>query len=183
MKIVAMVGSNRKDSYNMKLTSFMQERYKDKLDIEILPIGQLPFYNQDDELNPSDIVEDIREKIRNSDGILFATPEYNASISGVLKNAIDWFSRVDKVMVNKPAMIVGASMGRLGTVKAQMHLRQILNAPGVGTITLPGNEVYVGAVHEKIDENGNLTDEQTAQFIDSVMDNFVHWIEKMSVKQ
>lgn len=181
MKVVAMVGSNRKDSYNMKLTAFMQKRYQEKIEIEILPIGQLPFYNQDDELNPPAIVEDIREKIKNSDGILFATPEYNASISGMLKNAIDWFSRVDKVMVNKPAMIVGASMGRLGTVKAQLQLRQILNAPGVGTITLPGNEVYVGSVHEKINENGNLTDEQTVQFIDSVMDNFVNWVEKTGV--
>ncbi|WP_085992904.1 NADPH-dependent FMN reductase [Oceanobacillus senegalensis] len=178
MKIVAMVGSNRRESYNMMLTKYMQNRYADKVEIEILPIHELPFYNQDDELNPPEIVNILREKIKESDGVLFATPEYNASIPAVLKNAIDWFSRVEAVLVNKPAMIVGASMGALGTVKAQLQLRQILNAVNVSTMTLPGNEVYVGSVHEKVDEEGNLTDEATVEFIDSVMDNFVNWVEK-----
>src|SRR5690606_31006949 len=114
-----------------------------------------------------EIVIELREKIKLSDGILFATPEYNASIPGLLKNAIDWFSRVEKVMVGKPAMIIGASQGALGTVKAQLQLRQILNAPGVSTLTLPGNEVYVGSVHEKI-KDGKLIDEPTIEFIDSV---------------
>ncbi|MFC2946980.1 NADPH-dependent FMN reductase [Virgibacillus sediminis] len=181
MKIAAMVGSNRKDSYNRQLTSFMQKRYDGKLDIEILPIDQLPFYNQDEELNPPQIVEDLRKIIKESDGILIATPEYNGSISGMLKNALDWFSRVDQVMVNKPAMVVGASMGGLGTVKAQLQLRQILNAPGIGTLTLPGNEVYIGSVHEKIDEDGNLKDEETINFLDNVVDNFINWTEKTKV--
>lgn len=181
MKIVAMVGSNRADSYNMQLTKFMKDRYAGKVDIDILPIDQLPFYNQDEEMNPPEIVKEIRAKIKGSDGILFATPEYNASISGMMKNAIDWLSRVDTVMVGKPAMIVGASMGALGTVKAQMQLRQILNAPGVGTLTLPGNEVYVGSVHEKFDKEGNLTDESTVQFIDSVVKNFMNWSENAKV--
>ncbi|AXI08584.1 NADPH-dependent FMN reductase [Oceanobacillus zhaokaii] len=181
MKIVAMVGTNRKGSYNMHLVKYMQARYTDKLEIEILPIDQLPMYNQDNEMDPPALVKEIREKIKNSDGILFATPEYNASISAVLKNAIDWFSRVEKVMINKPAMIVGASMGALGTVKAQMQLRQILNAPGVSTLTLPGNEVFVGSVHEKIDQNGVLTDESTIQFIDMVIENYIDWIEKTKV--
>lgn len=180
MKIVAMVGSNRQASYNMQLTQFMQERYAGKLDMEILPIDQLPLYCEDDELNPPEIVIELREKIKLSDGILFATPEYNASIPGLLKNAIDWFSRVEKVMVGKPAMIIGASQGALGTVKAQLQLRQILNAPGVSTLTLPGNEVYVGSVHEKI-KDGKLIDEPTIEFIDSVIDQFIEWIEKTVV--
>lgn len=179
MKIAALVGSNRKDSYNKLLVKYMKEKYAGKLDIDILPIDELPFYNQDKEMDPPAIVEDLRERIKNSDGILFATPEYNASISGMLKNAIDWFSRVDLVMVNKPAMIVGASMGAMGTVKAQIQLRQILNAPGVGTLTLPGNEVFVGSVQNKMDEQGNLTDEQTVQFIDNVVDNYVQWIKRV----
>ncbi|MGJ9460060.1 NADPH-dependent FMN reductase [Oceanobacillus sp. CF4.6] len=181
MKIVALVGSNRSESYNMKLTRFMKQRYTGKVDIEILPINQLPFYNQDEELDSPAIVKELRGKIKESDGILFATPEYNASISGMLKNAIDWFSRVETVMVGKPAMIVGASMGSLGTVKAQMQLRQILNAPGVGTLTLPGNEVFIGSVHEKFDEEGNLNDESTVEFIDSVVTNFVNWAENAKV--
>jgi chromate reductase, NAD(P)H dehydrogenase (quinone) len=179
MKIAAIVGSNRKESYNQKLTVFMQTRYQGKIEIEILPIKDFPIYNQDDELNPPAVVTDTKRKISESDGILIATPEYNGTISGVLSNALDWFSRVDKVMIGKPAMIVGASMGALGTVKAQMHLRQILNSPGISALTLPGNEVFVGSVHEKIDESGKLTDESTIQFIDGVVDNFIEWVEKV----
>lgn len=178
MKIVALVGSNRKESYNQKLTKFIQKRYQEKVEIEILPIADLPMYNQDDELTPPAVVTDIKSKVAKSDGILIATPEYNHTISGVLKNALDWFSRVDKVMVGKPVMIVGASGGALGTVRAQMHLRQILNSPGIAALTLPGNEVFVGAVQEKIDETGNLTHEPTIQFLDGVVDNFIEWVKK-----
>ena len=125
MKIVAMVGSMSKESNNKKVVKFMQKRYKDKLDIEILSIDKLPMYNQDIELNPPELVVDLREKIKSSDGILFATPEYNHSIPAVLKNAIDWFSRVEPVLIGKPSMVIGATMGNLGTVRAQVHLRQI----------------------------------------------------------
>lgn len=179
MKVVAIVGSNRKESYNKKITAFMQKRYTDKVEIEILPLENLPMYNEDEELNPPAVVTDIKKKIMDSDGVLIATPEYNHSISGFLKNAIDWFSRVDKVMVNKPVMIVGCSPGALGTVRAQMQLRQILNSPGVSAFTLPGNEVFIGAVHEKINESGNLVHEPTIQFLDAVMNNFVDWIQKV----
>ncbi|MBS4174720.1 NADPH-dependent FMN reductase [Bacillus sp. FJAT-49736] len=178
MKIVALVGSNRKESYNKKLAVYMQERYKGKLDIEILPIEQLPMYNQDDELNPADIVKDIKGKVLESDGILIVTPEYNHSIPAVLKNAIDWFSRVERVMVHKPVMIAGGSGGVLGTVRAQMHLRQIMNSPGVSALTLPGNEVFIGAIQSKLDETGKLVDEATIQFLDKVVENFIDWIKQ-----
>ncbi|CAM4108689.1 NADPH-dependent FMN reductase [Lederbergia lenta] len=177
MKIVAIVGSIREDSYNKKLASFMKEHFKNRVEIAILPIEEIPMYNQDNELMPPDIVKDIKSKIAASDGMLIVTPEYNHSIPGVLKNAIDWFSRVDKVMHNKPVMIVGGSGGALGTVRAQMQLRQILNAPGVSALTLPGNEVFIGSVHEKIDESGDLIHEPTIEFLDTVMEKFMDWIQ------
>lgn len=180
LKIVALVGSNRKESFNKKIAVYMQERYQMKAGIEILPIEKLPMYNQDDELNPPAIVTEIKKQVLESDGVLFVTPEYNHSIPAFLKNAIDWFSRVDKVMVNKPVMIVGSSPGALGTARAQMHLRQILNSPGIAALTLPGNEVFIGAVNEKIDETGKLIHEPTIQFIDNVMDNFINWINKQN---
>ena len=157
----------------------MKARYEDKLDIEILDIGEIPMYNQDNELNPPDIVKEIKAKIKASDGILISTPEYNHSIPAVLKNALDWFSRVDQVMIGKPAMIVGVSMGNLGTVKAQIHLRQILNSAGIGTITLPANEVFIGTIQDKIDESGKLVDEATKKYLDITMDNFIEWVEKI----
>ncbi|MCM2533620.1 NAD(P)H-dependent oxidoreductase [Neobacillus pocheonensis] len=178
MRIVALVGSNRKESYNRKITSFIQERYKEKVEIEILPIENLPLYNQDDELTPPAVVNEIKRKVLASEGILIATPEYNHSIPALLKNALDWFSRVEKVMVRKPVMIVGASGGVLGTARAQMHLRQILNSPGCAALTLPGNEVFIGGVQDKLDEFGKLTHEPTIQFLDTVMNNFVNWVEK-----
>lgn len=173
-----MTGSNRKESYNKKITAFIQNRYAEKVEIEILPLEKLPMYCQDDELNPPSSVVEIRNKILESDGILIVTPEYNHSISGFLKNAIDWFSRVEKVMVKKPVMIAGASPGILGTARAQMQLRQILNSPGVAALTLPGYEVFIGGVQEKLDENGNLIHEPTIQFLDTVMNNFIDWVEK-----
>jgi chromate reductase, NAD(P)H dehydrogenase (quinone) len=176
MKIVAIVGSNRKQSYNKKLITLMKKRYLDKVDIEILPIEELPMYNQDDELTPAEVVLQIKKIVASSDGVLIATPEYNHAIPAFLKNALDWFSRVDKVMIKKPVMIVGATPGALGTVRAQVNLRQILSA--MGAYTLPGNDVFINTIHEKVDEAGYLTHEPTLTFLDTVMDNFIDWVEK-----
>lgn len=176
MKIVALVGSIRKESFNKKLAAFIQKRYQDKADIEILNVEDLPFFNQDDELDPPSIVKEVKSKIRESDGVLIVTPEYNHSVPGVLKNAIDWCSRGERVMVDKPVMIVGSSPGMLGTARAQIHLRQILNSPGIYARTLPGNEVFINSVHEKVDDFGQLNDQPTVQVLDRVTDNFIEWI-------
>ncbi|MEO4054718.1 NAD(P)H-dependent oxidoreductase [Solibacillus sp. CAU 1738] len=178
MKVVAIVGSLREGSLNMKLAKFVQQRYEEKFELEILRLNEIPMYNQDDENNPPHSVQDFKAKVKAADAVLWVTPEYNASIPGVLGNAIDWLSRVDKVMIGKPSFIMGASMGNLGTVKAQMHLRDILFAAGLGSPVLQGNEVYVGAAHTKFDEAGNLTDESTVKFLDTVIDNFINWMQK-----
>lgn len=179
MKIIAIAGSISSNSFNKKLAIYMQQRYREKLDIEILPLTDIPMYNMDHELDPPQIIREYREKILNSDGLLFVTPEYNHSIPGVLKNALDWFSRVKRVMLGKPAMIVGASNGMMGTVKAQMHLRQILNSGGISAITLPGNEVFIGNIQDKVDEQGNLIHGPTIEFLDTVVENFIQWSNKI----
>lgn len=179
MKVVAIVGSISEQSKNKKLAEFMQKRFKDKLNIEIMLLNDMPMYNEDIELNPPAVVDEMRKQIRESEGLLILTPEYNHSIPGVLKNALDWFSRVERVMLNKPTMIVGASMGALGTVKAQLHLREILNSGGVGAITLPRNEVFIGSIQDKVDEEGYLNDESTIQFLDTVVDQFINWASKI----
>lgn len=176
MKVVAIVGSIRKDSYNMKLAKFVLKRYTSQFDLEILDLSVLPFYNQDIEENPPKEVVEFKQKVKEADAVLWVTPEYNATVPGVLVNAIDWLSRVDKVMIGKPSFIMGASMGILGSVKAQIHLRNILFAAGLQSPVLMGNEVYVGAAHTKFDEEGNLTDEATVQFLDKVIDNFITWM-------
>ena len=175
MKIIALVGSIRKESYNVKLATYIQKKYQDQFELEILNLRELPMYDQDIENNPPAAVTEFKGKVASADAVLWITPEYNGTVPGVLVNAIDWLSRVDKVMIGKPSWIMGASMGNLGTVKAQLHLRDILFSPGVSSPLLPGNEVYVGAVHEKFDQDGNLTDQATVQFLDKVVDNFMNW--------
>jgi len=180
MKVVAIVGSIRKESYNLKLAKFIQQRYKDRFELEILSLRELPFYDQDIENDPPAAVTQFKGKVAAADAVLWVVPEYNGTIPGVLGNAIDWMSRVDKVLNGKPSWIVGASMGILGTVKAQIHLRAILFSQGVGSPLLPGNEVYIGAVHEKIDAAGHLTHEPTVKFLDTVVDNFIGWYNRQA---
>lgn len=177
MKIVALVGSIRDESYNLALMKTLQKRYREKMEITIANIKDLPVYNEDMENNPNEMVQQFKKEIAEADGIIIATPEYNWSIPGVLKNALDWLSRVDKVLQKKPAMIVGVSTGQVGTLRAQLHLRQILASPGLSARVLPpaGNEVLVNHAGAKF-ENGMLTDESTLSFIDGVIERFITWV-------
>lgn len=180
MKVAIIVGSLRKNSYNKALANHIKERYGDRLDFETLDIGELPFFNEDIELSPPEIVIELRRQIREADAVLIVSPEYNYSVPGVLKNALDWFSRVERVMLNKPSMVMGTSTGRFGTVRGQNHLRQILNSSGIGAINLPGNEVQIANVSGKIDEKGKLIDESTIKLLDRRIDSFIKWIEKIN---
>jgi len=178
MKVVAIVGSIRKESYNMALAKFIQKRYAEKFELEILSLRDLPMYDQDIENEAPQSVLDFKAKVKAADAVLWLTPEYNGTVPGVMVNAIDWLSRVDKVMIGKPSFMMGASMGNLGTVKAQLHLRDILFSPGINSPLLHGNDVYIGAVHTKFDAEGNLTDEGTVKFLDTVVENFLDWVKK-----
>jgi len=180
MKVAAIVGSIRKESYNLKLAHYIQNRYKHLFQMEVLSIREIPFYDQDIENSPPQSVIDFKAKVAEADAVLWVTPEYNSTIPGVMANALDWLSRVDRVMIGKPSWIVGSSMGLMGSVKAQGHLRDILFASGISSPLLPGNELYVGMVHEKFDEKGELTDESTRQYLDLVAENFVNWMKEQS---
>jgi chromate reductase, NAD(P)H dehydrogenase (quinone) len=181
MNIVTIVGSLRKESFNMKLAKTMEERYHDKVNMKILDIRSLPFYDQDEENNPPQAVKDFKQEIANADGVIIITPEYNWSIPGVLKNALDWASRVDKVFIGKPVMALGATPGMLGTVRAQMHLREILASPGMQAKILPpgGNEVLINFVNQKIDGQGRLADEGTLSFLDSKVEDFFDFVKSV----
>ncbi len=158
----------------MQVAKMMQKRYKDKMNIKIADIRSLPHFDQDEELDPPPVVKDFKQEILAADGIIIVTPEYNWSVPGVLKNALDWTSRGERVFIGKPVMPLGASMGMIGTLRAQAHLRQILSAPGIQAKVLSpgGNEVLINFVQQKIDKNGQL-DEATLTFLDSVVEKFV----------
>lgn len=180
MNIVALVGSLRKESFNMQLALTMQERYKEKMTIHIADIGALPHFNQDQEHDPPEVVKAFKQSIADADGVIIITPEYNWSVPGVLKNAIDWASRVDKVFIGKPVMTAGTTPGMLGTVRAQLHLREILSAPGTQAKLLPpgGNEVLITFAAQKFDaDQGRLVDPGTLDFLDSVVDKFIELIQ------
>ncbi|MFA8437713.1 NADPH-dependent FMN reductase [Pueribacillus sp. YX66] len=178
MNIIVLVGSLRQESYNMHLAKMMQKRYKYKLNLKIANIGALPHFNQDEEHAPPQVVKKFKQDILEADGVMIITPEYNWSVPGVLKNAIDWASRVDKVFNSKPVMTVGVTIGMAGTVRAQLHLRQILSAPGIQANVLApgGHEILIPFAAEKFDSSGELIDEATLSFLDSIVDKFIDFI-------
>ena len=181
MNILILVGSLRKGSYNMQLAETMRKRYRDKMNMEIADIRQLPHFDQDQELDPPQVVKDFKKKIADADGVVIITPEYNWSVPGVLKNAIDWASRVDKVFIGKPVMTAGVTLGMVGTARAQLHLRDILSSPGVQAKVLPpgGNEVLISFADQKFDPaTGRLTDETTLTFLDNVVSAFIEWVKQ-----
>lgn len=174
MKVVALVGSLRKDSFNRQLVETIETRYRHLFKVEIAEIGILPHYNEDDEHNPSEEVKQFKRQIADADAVIISTPEFNWSIPGVLQNALDWTSRVERPLVGKPVLPMGVSQGVLGTVRAQLHLRQVLMSMGVNAKIMPpaGNEVFIGTAGQKFTD-GVLTDEPTLQFLDQVVEKFV----------
>jgi NAD(P)H-dependent FMN reductase len=182
IKVKAIIGSTSSTSFNLKLVEHMRSRYADQLDITPVFINDLEMFSVDIESTPPKNVIDFKNNVKDSDAVLFAVPEYNFSIPGVLKNAIDWLSRGgDFTLQNKPGFIVGSSMGGFGSIRAQIHLREILSNPALAPVLLPGNEVYVGSVHEKMNDAGELTDKATIDFLDSVVFNFIEFYKKTAV--
>ena len=177
MKIAALVGSVRKDSYNKQLAETIKDRFQAKFALDVLDIRSLPYYDQDEEKNPPEIVREFKRTVKEADGVMILTPEYNWSVSGVLKNALDWLSREDKVLIGKPVMIAGVSTGALGTIRAQLHLRQILSSPGIQARVLPpaGNEIVVNFAEQKF-KSGKLADDATLNFVDNVVNKFIDFI-------
>ncbi len=181
MKMLAIVGSLRKESYNLQLALTVQERFRDRFEMEFADIKSLPHFNQDDEFNPPESVLTLRKQILDADGIIIFTPEYNWSIPGVLKNALDWMSRVEKVLIGKPLMAAGAAGGPMGTIRAQLQLRQILQSLQVNFMPPAGNEILINMAAQKFDsEKLRLIDEPTLQFVDGVIFKFVDFVRNAS---
>ncbi|MEA5079890.1 MAG: NAD(P)H-dependent oxidoreductase [Anaerolineaceae bacterium] len=179
LKIAVLVGSLRKDSSNRKLAEALIRLAPAELSFFFVDLKELPLYNQDDETSPSAQVTAFREALKPANGFLFVTPEYNRSIPGVLKNALDIGSRPygQSVWGGKPAGIVGVSSGVLGSSMAQQHLRNILSFLDVPTLSQP--EVYLQYKEGLIDEQGNINETSRA-FLQSWMDKFSAWVKKFN---
>jgi len=176
-KIAVIVGSLRKDSFNKKIAMELIKLAPKSLDMKIIPIDKLPLYNQDLDNSPSAESVAFKQKIKEADGFLFATPEYNRSMPGVLKNAIDIASRPygQNAWDGKPAAVISVSPGAIGGFGANHHLRQSLVFLNVPCMQQP--EAYISNVSKLLDEKGELKNEDTLKFLQKFMDAYVKWIE------
>ncbi|MDT2674644.1 NADPH-dependent oxidoreductase [Enterococcus dongliensis] len=180
MKLIGIVGSTADKSYNRQLLQFIAKEYYTLFDLEILEIANIPMFNQSKDQTNSVAIQNMARKIMGADGVIIATPEHNHTIPAGLKSVLEWLSFSIHPLENKPVMIVGASYFSQGSSRAQLHLRQILDAPGVNALVMPGNEFLLGNVKEAFDEDGNLKDEGTIGFLGSVLNKFVQFIEVIS---
>ena len=175
--IAVIVGSLRKDSFNRKLANAIVKLAPSEFTFKQVQIGDLPLYNQDDDANQADSVKRLKNEIKAAQGLLFVTPEYNRSMPGVLKNAIDHASRPygQSVWAGKPAGVLGASVGVIGTALAQQHLRNVLAYLDVPTLGQP--EVFIQVKDGLFDEAGNIGAD-SRQFLQGWMDRYVAWVKK-----
>ena len=175
--IAVVVGSIRKDSFNKKLASALEKLFPADFSFTHVRIDDLPPYNQDDDGNPSAEVKRLKGEIKAAQGLLFVTPEYNRSIPGVLKNAIDHASRPygQSAWDGKPAGVIGASVGAIGTALAQQHLRNILAYLNVPTLGQP--EAFVHNKDGLYDADGGIS-EGSRKFLQGWVDAYVGWVKK-----
>lgn len=178
--IAVLVGSLRKESYNRKMAQVLMKLAPESLKLEIVEIGGLPLYNEDLEKDVPKAWADFREHIKKSDGLLFVTPEYNRSIPGVLKNAIDVGSKPlgKNVWDARPGAVISVSPGAMGGFGANHHLRQCLMAVNVPTMAHP--EAYIGGAAKLFDSKGHLTNEDTQKYVQKFVDSYVRWFESNS---
>lgn len=179
-KIAVVVGSLRKDSINRKLANTIVKLAPVGFSFKEIPIGDLPLYNQDEDANQAESVKRLKNEIRGSHGLLFITPEYNRSIPGVLKNAIDHASRPydQNVWAGKPAGVIGASIGVIGTALAQQHLRNVLACLDVQMLGQP--EAFIHVKDGFFDEDDNIGAE-SKQFLQSWLDKYILWVKSMLI--
>lgn len=182
LSILGISGSLRKASFNTGLLRAAAELAPAGAAVTIYDLRDIPFYNSDDEggdgAMPAAVVA-FRQAIADADALLIATPEYNYSVPGVLKNAIDWASRSPKgsPLNDKPAALLGAG-GMSGTMRAQFHLRQIMVHNNVHVLNKP--EVYIARAWERFDQAGNLSDPQARQMVQSLVEGLVAWAKRLS---
>jgi chromate reductase len=181
LRVLGIAGSLRATSYNRGLLLAAKENAPAGMAIDIFDIAHIPGYNGDVEAEGEpEPVAPFKSAISEADALLFATPEYNYGLPGVLKNAIDWASRPPgkSALVGKPAAIMGATPGTGGTARAQLQLRQTLAATRVHVLTQP--EIFVAGASSKFDEDGRLTDEETLKYIRKLLDGLAAWTRRLS---
>ena len=169
---IGIAGTNRQGSTNRRLLQFIKEHFADKAEIELMDIGGLPvFYKTPDRAVPERVTE-MAKKIEASDGVIISTPEYDHGVPAVLMNALEWLSYVVHPFADKPVMITGASYGMLGTSRAQLMLRQMLDSPELSARIMPSSEYMVGHSLQAFDDEGNLKEGALVNRLDGLFADF-----------
>jgi chromate reductase len=178
-RILGIAGSLRKESFNRSVLRAATQLVPQDASIDVFELDSIPGFNQDEEQNPPAKIANLKKRVRESDAILFVTPEYNYSVPGVLKNAIDWASRPygDSAWNGKPAAMMGASIGAMGTARAQYHLRQMMVFLNMYPVNQP--EVMIANAPKGFDADGNLTDETSKELIRQLLQNLVNWAQQL----
>ena len=179
MTILGIAGSLRRDSYNRAALRQAQQLVPAQARLAIFELDGIPPFNQDEERQPPTQVVELKNRVRAANAILLVTPEYNYSVPGVLKNALDWASRPygDNAWHDKPVAIMGASIGSLGTARAQYHLRQMFVFLNMHALNQP--EVMISNAAQRFDEHGHLRDPVSRDLIQQLLRNLVDWTERL----
>src|SRR5690242_3527348 len=179
IRILGIAGSLRRESYNRAALKAATQLVPQDASLEVFELDGIPGFNQDEEKNPPAKVVELKRRVRDAHAILMVTPEYNYSVPGVLKNAIDWASRPygDSAWAGKPVAIMGASIGTIGTARAQYHLRQVFVFLNMLPINQP--EVMISNAGERFDAQGNLTDETTKKLIRQLLQRLADWTRQL----
>lgn len=180
--IVSIVGTNASKSYNRKLLCSMKDLFETQVDFDICEIDQIPLFNEDLLNDEPLLVKELAKKVENADGVVIAVPEYDHAVPAALKSVLEWLSCAEHPFTNKPVMIVGTSLGIQGTVRAQMNLRQILDAPGMDASVMPGNEFMLPQAPNQFDENNHLVDQGSEDFLKECFDHFMDYIDTAAHK-
>lgn len=180
MKLIGIVGSAAEVSTNRQLLNFIKKQYKKEFTLELVEIKDFPLFNQEEDQTQSPAIQRLNRQLLMADGVIIATPEHNHTVTAGLKSLLEWLSFKIHPLENKPVMIVGASYYDQGTSRAQLHLRQILDAPGVNALVMPGNEFLLGKAKEAFDEAGDLIDTRTVAFLDATINSFLQFIKVVS---
>lgn len=179
MKLAAIVGTNADFSYNRILLNFMKRYYASEIEINVLEIKDLPLFNESATATP-EVVSAFAKQVQEADGVIISTPEYDHGMTAALKSAIEWLSYNVHPFTGKPVMIVGVSLGKQGTDLAQINIRQVLDAPGVDAFIMPGHQFLLSNAAEAFDENGDLKDARSVDWMKICVSAFSDYIKTVN---
>ncbi|HBY90355.1 MAG: NADPH-dependent FMN reductase [Ruoffia tabacinasalis] len=176
-KLLGIVGTNSNNSTNRKLLQYMETHFSDKVDIELVEIKELPMFVKDKSIELPESVKELSDKVEQADGVIISTPEYDHSVPAALMNALSWLSFKTHPFVDKPVMVVGASYGTLGSSRAQMHARQILDSPELKARIMPSSEYLLDHSLQAFDEQGQLISKEKIELLEGLFSDFLTFVE------